>query len=57
MINFLIKNYIVLIGLNKLFYALYSIIHVVLSSSSKNSASDQDTVDQFEVREEWKDQI
>lgn len=55
MINFLMKIYTVVIGLNMLVYVLYSIIYVVLSSSSKSSAADQDSDDKFEVREEWKD--
>lgn len=55
MIDFLIRNYTFIIGLNMLFYILYSIIRVVLSSSSKSSKADQEPEDKFEVREEWKD--
>lgn len=55
MINFLMKNYTLIIGLNLLIYIFYSIIHVVLSSLSKNSEADQESDDTFEVKEEWKE--
>lgn len=55
MIDFLMKNYVSIIGLNLLIYIFYSIIHVVLGLLSKSSKADQDPDDQFEVREEWKD--
>lgn len=57
MIDFLIKILAVVTGLNMLVCALHAIIYVISSSSSKISEADQDPDDQFDVREEWKDQI
>ena len=55
MIKLLIDKYTVIIGCSMFFFVFYNILSVVFGLCSKSSKADQNPVDEFEVKEEWKD--